>query len=41
MPAEYRTVLNYKELHHCFDGFVHVPSTTTLVRSMRELLWIS
>jgi hypothetical protein len=30
-----------KRLHHCFDGFVQVPSTKTLVRSMRELLWIS
>jgi|GEM_PF-4277044 len=27
--------------HHCFRGFIQTPSTTTFVRSTRELLWMS
>jgi hypothetical protein len=29
------------DFHHCFRGFVQTPSTTTFVRSTRELLWMS
>ena len=36
-PYSNATLLN-KEIHHCFAGFVQVPSMTTLVRSVRELL---